>query len=363
MNKFIDFAPKRPQSVVESHPVVKKPATSSKPQNQANTLRVSHKPRVVARKPQVSSRGIRMDFVRRPTTTPMPQVKVKKTIQVSIGSKSTSKSSSKPTSSTTPKPATRPSLKTATSHAPRRTIESVSRPNTRPASRPVRVVRPDSRPTSRPEPRPEPDLESQLESDLKLESNFDEELLDDEPILEDDELSLALAGFADDEESPSLIDKLSKEANDFEDELNALDELDEISDDIEAEIEDFVEEPKPIFKESKKLDAPDANKFSLGGRSPFLSSVRVEKRPLSGIASEEVKPLKSETKTPIKNAYRAKIKQVFKDDNKGKTSRRETTIISTPEPRGHTIGLAIAITLTVILGALIGSVIYLVFFQ
>lgn len=356
MNKFIDFAPKRPQSVVESHPVaIKKPAP----------------------------RGVRMDFVRRPgsASTPSPQIKVKKTIQVSIGSKPISVDS-KPVSKPTPQPASRPFR--VAGLGPKPGVKPGMRPGPRPGVRPhvdpqMRPgVRPNSKPGVKPgvkpgaKPQARPQIRPQLrpQPTTELGQDFEEELLlgdgpiDDESLLEDDELSLALAGFADDdEESPSLIDKLSKEANDFEDELNALDELDEISDDLEAEIEDFVEEPKPIFKESKKPDAPDANKFSLGGRSPFLSSVRVEKRPLSGLASEEVKPLKSEVKTPIKNAYRAKIKQVFKDENKGKTTRRETTIISTPEPRGHTIGLAIAIILTIILGALIGSVIYLVFFQ
>ena len=181
-----------------------------------------------------------------------------------------------------------------------------------------------------------------------------------EPIAEDEELSLALADFAEDEDSaPSLTDRHSKEVSDLEDELDALDELDAVSDDLEAEIADFVDEPKPIFQKSK---TPDANRFGLGGRSPFLSSVKVEKRPLSGfVPEEEVAPLKKEVKTPLKNAYRAKIKQVFKDDDKA--VRRETTIISTPEPRAHTIGLAIAIILTIVLGALIGAVIYLVFFQ
>ena len=314
MTKFIDFVPKRPQPAVEAHPVMKQPIasaprkiqTASKPQT-APKPQSTPKPEATPRKRQVAPRGLRMDFVRRPASAPLPEVKAKKkTVQISINSQSDSM----------------PPLKRARKIVPR--------------------------------PAPEPE----------------EELDDVEPLMEDEELSLALADFADDgEESPSLIDKLSKEASDLEDELDALDELDAISDDLEAEIADFVEEPKPLFDKQKKADAPDANKYSLGGRSPFLASVKVEKRPLSGLVPVGAKTIKAEAKTPLKNTYRAKIKQVITKDKDTKSDdakpprRRETTVISTPESHSHTIGLAIAITLTIILGALIGAVIYLVFFQ
>ena len=262
--------------------------------------------KAIPRQRRVMPKGLRMDFVRRPKDAPLPEVKVKKTVQISIASSSAG---------------TMPEMST-----PHRSVPSV-------------------------------------------------ETMPEMSAPHDDDLSLALAGFADDddEEMPSLTDDRSREANDFEDELKALDELDDIdkiSEDLEAEIADFVDDPKPIFEKSektakaKKLDAPDANRFSLGGRSPFLTSVKVEKRPLSGaIPDEDIKSIKKEVKTPLKNAYRTKIKQVLKSDDDKKLIHRETTIVSTPEPHAHNIGLAIAILLTIILGGLIGAVVYLIFFQ
>lgn len=284
MTKFIDFVPRRPQQAIVKHPVAEKPIAKkvviAEPDQKQRAAVKETKPKA---RPAPNKKMRRMDFVRRPASAPLPEIKAqKKTVRISVN--------------------------------------------------------------SRPAPKSEV-----------------------EPLMEDDELSLALAGFADDEDTPSLIDSLSKEANDLEEELSALDELDAVSDDLEAEIADFVEEPKPMFAE-KKTDAPDANKYSLGGRSPFLSSVRVEKRPLSSFVSSETKTLKAETRTPVKNSYRTKIKQVVNKVREDRSEsqpprRRETTIISTPKDHANGIGLSIAIILTVILGAAIGAVLYLVFFQ
>lgn len=321
MNKFIDFVPKRPAPAVEKHPVADKPVAERRIKKP--TEKMPEKKPVDAeptlRKAIPRKRNLRMDFARRPKNAPLPkvpEVKVKKTVQISV--------------------ATAPKMKPAP-------VKKVVRS--------VNVIWPAE---------PKPKLKEPEEPEELNEPEELEELDDIEPLMDDDDLSLALAGFADAEEAPVLTDKRSKEVSDFEDELDALDELDAVSDDLEAEIADFVEEPKPIF-EKKKPSVPDANRFSLGGRSPFLTSVKVEKRPLSGVVPESVKTIKSETKTPIKNSYRAKIKKVLKDD--GKAVRHETTIISTPANHSNNIGLAIAILLTIILGALIGAVIYLVFFQ
>lgn len=344
MTKFIDFVPKRPQPAVESHPVAKKPVAPEEPQ-------------VAPRKRQIAPRGLRMDFVRRPSATPVAQVKTKKTIQISIASKPVVKPAAKPVTKPAPKPAPKavikPVIRTAPKPAPKPAsmpaLKTVVRPVIKTSTRPAMKTAP--RPVARPAMRP-----------------VEEELLDDEPLMDDDELSLALAGFADDDDSSlGLIDNLSKEASDLEDELNALDELDAISDDLESEIADFVEEPKPIF-EKKKADVKDTSRFGLGGRSPFLSSVKVDKRPLSSLASSESKTVKTAEKTPLKNSYRDRIKQVISKDKESRPEpkplrRRETTIISTPESHSHNIGLAIAIVLTIVLGALIGAVLYLVFFQ
>ncbi len=349
MTKFIDFVPKRPQQAVIKHPVTEKPVAEKPVAEKPLTKKPAVKKPLPAQpieehpKPKTTpSRlaGRRMDFVRRPASAPLPTVKVqKKTVKISVSSH----------------PAPMPELRSAA-----KTSKPSPRPmpKMKPASRPISVIRPASKPMPRPVPRPtvRPVPEPELEPELDV-----------EPLMDDDELSLALAGFADDDDSPSLMDNLSKEATDLEDELDALDELDAISDDLEAEIADFVEEPKPMFAE-KKPDAPDANKYSLGGRSPFLSSVRVEKRPLSGFVPDSTKTLRSEAKTPVKNSYRAKIKQAVTKVRDEKSDaqpprRRETTIISTPKNHANSIGLTIAIILTIILGAAIGAVIYLVFFQ
>ena len=284
--RYIDFVarPKTaPKTGAKTVPVTPKTAPKVTPKP-ASKPSAPTPIKAVPRQRHIMPKGLRMDFVRRPKDAPLPEIKVKKTVQVSVA--------------------------TSAEAMPEMTAPS------------------------------------------------------------DDDLSLALAGFADDddEEMPSLTDNRSREANDFEDEIKALDELDDIdkiSDDLEAEIADFVDEPKPMFEKIKKPDAPDANGFSLGGRSPFLTSVKVEKRPLSGIVPDEVKPIKKEANVPLKNAYRAKIKQVLKSDKTDdkKVLHRETTIVSTPQSHAHNISLAIAILLTIILGGLIGAVVYLIFFQ
>lgn len=342
MTKFIDFVPKRPQQAIVKHPVAEKPLAKKpavKKPLPAQPIEEHPKPKTTPSR----LTGRRMDFVRRPASAPLPTVKVqKKTVKISVSSHPAPMPELRSAAKTS-KPTPRPMPKMKPVSRPISVIRPASKPALKPTPRPV------SRPTVRPVPVPEPEL-------------------DVEPLMDDDELSLALAGFADDDaDSPSLMDNLSKEATDLEDELDALDELDAISDDLEAEIADFVEEPKPMFAE-KKPDAPDANKYSLGGRSPFLSSVRVEKRPLSGFVPDSTKTLRSEAKTPVKNSYRAKIKQAVTKVRDEKSDaqpprRRETTIISTPKNHANSIGLTIAIILTIILGAAIGAVLYLVFFQ
>ena len=130
-----------------------------------------------------------------------------------------------------------------------------------------------------------------------------------------------------------------------------------------------------------KAEAPDGNIYTLGGRSPFLTSVHVEKRPLSGshmtpLETATPKPLVSNlapldgTKslsatrfTPIKNTYRAKMKQELADD--AKEIHRQTLIISTPDngSKNHSAAIVIAVILTILLGAGVGALIYLAFFQ
>ncbi len=357
--RYIDFVA-RPKTVVKTTPAVPK-TTQITPKTTPTAPKPAPKPiqrptqapkpaapapvEAVPRRRHIASKGLRMDFVRRPTNSPLPEIKVKKSVQISIAS---------------PSAEAMPEMST-----PRRAAPSTEvMPEMSTPRRAIRQIRPIV-------------LEPEAPEDEIAEPLLDESepLMDDsEPLMDDDDLSLALAGFADDDDDmPSLTDDRAREVTDLEAELNALDELDEISDDLEAEIADFVDEPKPIFEKpeqkaenTKKADAPDANRFTLGGRSPFLTSVKVEKRPLSGLVpDEDVQPIKKEIKTPLKNAYRAKIKQVLKSDktDEKEVVHRETTIVATPNTPVHNLSLAFAILLTIILGGLIGAVVYLVFFQ
>ena len=258
---------------------------------------------------------------------------------------------------------------------------------------------------------------------------------DDLPPIDENDLAIALAGFADEPDSPGLsapvpTDDLSREAADFAEEIDALDELatgdgdkidDELAKALEIETEDFVSEPKPLFekrtKESAnstakapienehvadqdfasgrginydplvkdaekaeekarkraeekekariakaKAEAPDGNMYTLGGRSPFLTSVHVEKRPLSQYVPSNMTSLETMANTPVKNTYRAKIKKALEDD--AKEIHRQTLIVSAPvDSKTRSTALVFAIILTVLLGAGIGALVYLVFFQ
>lgn len=226
---------------------------------------------------------------------------------------------------------------------------------------------------------------------------------DSSPLMSDEDLSIALAGFADDPEDNSdftspLTDNLSREAAAFAEEIEALDDIDEI--------EDFVSEPKALFEDDESDDSEekrdDSNrrdnrsKFptyrppSLNGKSPFLSSVTVEKRPLSsatavtttavtfedgeiigGRLAKSAKATQKE-KNPLKlvrpkNVYAKRQDDDSRDDGLGRknsssNSPRETLIIATPESKTHNIGLLIAIALTILLGVGVGALIYLMFF-
>lgn len=263
------------------------------------------------------------------------------------------------------------------------------------------------------------------------------DLLDDTPpLMSDADLAVALAGFVDDDDAsttPSLSDNLSREASDFADEIDALDAVEDndlpeaildgtatVGDAIrkieEQEQEDFVAEPRPLFEDddaaenrttSKSTRTP-LNYSPTGNRSPFLSSVNVEKRPLSAglsaasttVSATSVTAIHSITSsTPGVSAtksvssarsvspthsskltsatHRSSSQSPYKkhslaalgnntDDSYVTPPKSATTkdlIASTPEAKPRRISLIIAILLTIFLGAGVGAVIYLAFFQ
>lgn len=104
-------------------------------------------------------------------------------------------------------------------------------------------------------------------------------------------------------------------------------------------------------KKSKKDEkkAQSGAKSILSGKSPFINTLNLEKRPLSG---HSVNKAKIAPKAPIAPAKAAPV-----NDN-------IPTMVSTKrKSKKSSIALAIAIFLTVILGAVVGTFVYLAFFQ
>lgn len=122
---------------------------------------------------------------------------------------------------------------------------------------------------------------------------------------------------------------------------------------------------------SQKKSEPDNNRYSLGGESPFLRSVNVEKRPLSNSPDKfnpkverraTVDPTeiakKSSLKTSRKNHY-PKAKAIS-------TPRQEMPVRPTvivPSNRRSKAPLFFLVLITIILGAAVGAAVYLCFFQ
>ena len=362
MPRYIDFAPQRPRSAVSARPAVSKkvekpsqkiilnPASKSTPKPVVKTVKkttVTVATNATPRRRPVAPRGLRIDFAR-PTSRPAVH---KPPVTHPI-----------PRPAVTPHRAPAPTPVKPAKSGPRSIKISGVSPR---ASKPAQKVisKPTPRPISKPAPKPTPEPE-----DFDEFAGFD----DVEPMMSDDDLTLALAGFADDDSTPVLTDNLSKEVNDFNEELDALDELDiladdledQLSDHLEAEAKEFVEEPKPLFDSVPKKRPI----IPLGDRSRFLTSVSVEKRPLSSTASATSVATGATKSTPIKPTKSTKFTKSIKPIKstrpaKSAPTKHSAPVISTPEPKSHSFAMTLAIVLTVILGAGLGAVVYLAFFQ
>ena len=119
--------------------------------------------------------------------------------------------------------------------------------------------------------------------------------------------------------------------------------------------------------EKSAILAPDTSEnnmnYVLGGRSPFINTDKIIKRPLSDSTREkanlraEESEISSESPTkPRKNVY-------AKRDRNKKSTKKTTTMIVEDRPKGIGISLAIAITLMIILGTIVGAFVYFAFFQ
>ena len=95
----------------------------------------------------------------------------------------------------------------------------------------------------------------------------------------------------------------------------------------------------------KSSDAPDGNNYSLGGKSPFLPSYNIEKRPLG----DKVKEKKVE-EIPKKNVY--------KREEPSKPSKKTPTVVIDEPKKSSGLSTVIIIILTIILGAAAGAGIY-----
>ena len=117
-------------------------------------------------------------------------------------------------------------------------------------------------------------------------------------------------------------------------------------------------------------DTSDNNmNYILGGRSPFINTDKIVKRPLSESRKDNSKVSTSfdaasmlkqnddftSTSQPRKNVY-------TKRENTKKAAKKGTMIVE-DRPKGVGISLAIAITFMIILGTVVGALVYFAFFQ
>lgn len=141
----------------------------------------------------------------------------------------------------------------------------------------------------------------------------------------------------------------------------------------------------PIAHKTDQPDHPDNNRYALSSQSPFfLQTVEVDKRPLSGgpaIREQFETPLSAGqnlTERPKKNRYEKKPKTAKKSQNAAKSApnssksstksksksaaRDDLTVIIPSAHRSH-VPLFLLLLITILLGAAVGALAYLFFFQ
>lgn len=119
---------------------------------------------------------------------------------------------------------------------------------------------------------------------------------------------------------------------------------------------------------SQKLDyTPDTSEnnmnYILGGRSPFINTDKIIKRPLSDSTRENAARLDDQNEEESSSPARPRKNVYEKRDHSKKSAKKTTTMIVEDRPKGIGISLAIAITLMIILGTIVGAFIYFAFFQ
>lgn len=220
------------------------------------------------------------------------------------------------------------------------------------------------------------------------------------------------------------VNTIRSDFNDFADDAFGVDgfgdDIDRIEAEIEAEAEaeanDFVKEPRPLFEDplvqlskareerDKKLSAEENERLKEEARArageaakrapyaalystktPFINTANIEKRPLSAAPQFQATPIHKpeEDPAPVKK-HSLKLESLKKRDTlktrdalktreaarmKKQLARdaeeihQQAMVMSTPEVKSHNTALIIGIILTILLGAGVGALIYLVFFQ
>lgn len=178
----------------------------------------------------------------------------------------------------------------------------------------------------------------------------------------------------DEYDEPEVYEPESYEPEVYEPETFADDDYDQLEDFVdddpidEAELaaslvgfeDDFVSEPQPFNTD---------NFHTKEYVTPFLTSVTVEKRPLSSHISEQKpipepvdRPLSSSSKKPYEPAITPHLTEhnTFKS-NRGQ-GKPEFTMI-TPSKPSNTIALVFAVLGTILVGAIVGGLAYLILLQ
>ena len=132
-------------------------------------------------------------------------------------------------------------------------------------------------------------------------------------------------------------------------------------------------EQKPLVKAQKPTaeseKAPDNNSYSLGGKSPFLPNVSVEKRGLSSSVPEKKEShfesvsylgVNDSSEKSHKNIYEKKdIIDLESDKSKKKKKDKKPVKIIDDKEKKSGIPLVVIIILTILLGAVVGTGVYL----
>lgn len=124
----------------------------------------------------------------------------------------------------------------------------------------------------------------------------------------------------------------------------------------------------PSEKTLQKLDSTSDTSennmnYILGGRSPFINTDKIIKRPLSDSTRENAARLDDQNEEESSSPVRPRKNVYEKRDHSKKSAKKTTTMIVEDRPKGIGISLAIAITLMIILGTIVGAFIYFAFFQ